>query len=149
MADVPKIGDPHAMLAWHDLANNLKAVVVPSGFVVLNTVYFVAVEEDVAHLLCAYFNSLPLRTFARAIAERAKDAHFRFFAWTVALLPLPAHWRSFEADRIRELSRQAHSTGSLDEDARVEIDSIIARAFALNRSDLRALAEFDEWLRPT
>jgi hypothetical protein len=149
LADVPKVDEPRAMLAWHDLANTLKAVVVPRGVVPLNTVYFIPVDEDIAHLLAAYFNSLPLRTFARAIAERAKDAHFRFFAWTVSLLPLPAAWRSVDAARLQELSRMAHARGTLETASQTELDSIVARAFSLNRSQVRALESFDSWLRPT
>jgi hypothetical protein len=105
-------------------------------------------DEELAHVLCAYFNSLPVRTFARAIAERAKDAHFRFFAWTVSLLPLPSNWRRFESARLLELSHAAHAAGSIEKDSQTELDEIVARAFELSRSDQRALELFDEWLRP-
>jgi len=115
----------------------------------LNTVYFIAVPSaPEALLLAAYFNSLPLRTFARAIAERAKDARFRFFGWVVALLPLPAGWRSGDAARrLLALSKDAHSRGEIQPDAQVELDAIVARKFGLSRDDVAALAAFDRWLR--
>jgi hypothetical protein len=136
------------MLAWHDLASTLEAVVLPANIVPINTVYFIQADEERAHLLAAYLNSRPLRTFARALAERAKDAHFRFFAWTVSLLPLPTHWQTFEAGRLCELSQVGHALGALDTIQQNELDEIIARAFGLSRSDVRALESFDAWLRP-
>ena len=149
LAAVPKVAPAATMLMWHDLASTLKAVVVPAGAVALNTVYFIPLDDDLAHLLCGYFNSLPIRTFARAIAERAKDAHFRFFAWTMSLLPLPPHRRVFEAEHIRDISRAAHASNGLDQSAQTELDQLIARSFGLARLELRALASFDEWLRPS
>lgn len=136
-------------VAWHDLANTLKAVVVPADVVPINTVYFIASDTATVHLLCAYFNSTPLRTYARCIAERAKDAHFRFFAWTVSMLPLPSCWRSFEAKRLREISEAAHARHGIDDAMQRELDDIVARAYALTRADTRALNEFDAWLRPS
>ena len=143
-------------IAWHDLANNLKAVVLPSrmtylggcrAIVPLNTVYYIAAADPDAHVLAAYFNSLPLRVFARAIAERAKDAHFRFFACTVALLPLPLQWRTTEAGRLRSLSHGAHASGVISEDAQRELDEIVGHAYGLTAGAMNALQRFDHWLR--
>ena len=120
---------------------------LPADVVALNTVYYIPIHDDDAQLLCAYFNSLPVRTLARAVAERAKDAHFRFFAWTVAALPLPAAWRTFEAARLREISRAAHAAGMIEGRAQAELDAIVARAFGLGSADVRALRSFDAWLR--
>src|SRR5690606_21345762 len=110
-------------VVWSDLASDLRAAAVPASVrtvtglqlpaVPLNTVYFIAVSDpDEALLLAGILNSLPMRTFARTIAERAKDAHFRFFAWTIAALPLPRDWRTGPmADRVIALSRTAHAQG--------------------------------------
>src|SRR5690606_34082809 len=67
-------------VAWHDLAETVKAVALPARvrslgqdapLIPLNTVYFIAARgDDEALLLAALLNSLPVRTFARAIAER-------------------------------------------------------------------------------
>jgi hypothetical protein len=148
-----------AKVAWQDIASNLNAVCVPAsvrsraGFdvpvVPLNTVYFVPLAEEAdALLLAAYLNSLPVRTFARAIAERAKDARFRFFATTVAVLPLPREWRSGRcAERLRAISARAHADGRIDEAATEELDALVARAYGLRRADVEVLARFDAWLR--
>jgi hypothetical protein len=110
-------------VAWHDLAPTLRAVALPgrvrSGLgetgplVPLNTVYFIPfTSPDRAHVLAAILNSTPVRTFARAIAERAKDARFRFFAWTIGALPLPGSWDvGPAAARLLDLSRRAHLAG--------------------------------------
>ena len=141
-------------LAWHDLASNLNAVVLPARasclgtmrpLIPLNTVYFIATDEDTAHLLAACFNSLPVRVFARAIAERAKDAHFRFFACTVGQLPLPRDLRG--ANALAEISREAHSSGGIGADAQSELDSVVARLFDLSSAQFSALRRFDDWLR--
>jgi hypothetical protein len=144
-------------VVWHDLAQTLQAVAVPATFraklgklpvVPLNTAYFIAATNDTdALLLAALLNALPVRVFARAIAERAKDARFRFFAWTIGALPLPADWRTrVESARLIELSRQAHACGDVDETAARELNERVARMYELTDADVEALAEFDAWL---
>ena len=145
-------------VVWSDLAADLRAAVIPasmrtvmgteSAIVPLNTVYFIGTTTDRdALLLAAYLNSMPVRTFARAIAERAKDAHFRFFAWTIATIPLPMSWRDgITADRILAISRRAHHDGAIEPDARQELDRLIARAYGLDNQHIEHLAAFDAWL---
>lgn len=148
-------------VAWHDLAETVKAVALPGaegatgstsgpgGPIPLNTVYFIPTTRyDRALLLAAYLNSTALRTFARAIAERAKDARFRFFAWTIAILPLPADWdRGPRAERMLSLSTDAHAAGSLAPGERAELDDLVARCYGLSSADRRSLEGFDRWLR--
>lgn len=147
-----------AKVAWHDLAETLNAVALPRAvrsplgesrpIVPLNTLYYIAVQDDAeALLLAAYFNALPVRTFARAIAERAKDARFRFFAWTIAALPLPAGWRTADAASLVALAAAAHEAGAIDADAAAELDDRVARAYGLGAAQRAALARFDRWLR--
>lgn len=146
-------------VAWHDLALTLEAAALPARvrgtagrdvpLVPLNTVYFVpTTTHECALLLAAYLNSLPVRTFARAVAERAKDARFRFLAWTVALVPLPEGWDAGPAAaRLREISARAHEQGAIDARAEEELNSIVAAAYGLTDDDTAALRDFDLWLR--
>jgi hypothetical protein len=113
----------------------------------LNTVYFIPAADDAeARLLAGVLNSLPVRCFARAIAERAKDARFRFFAWTIATLPLPALESSAGIDRIRGIADAAHEAGSIDVDANNELDAIVADMYRLDPADVAAIRSFDDWL---
>ena len=146
-------------VAWHDLSDTLRAVALPdrvrSGLgedgplVPLNTVYFIPVPApERALLLAAYFNSLTVRTFARAIAERAKDARFRFFAWTLASVPLPSDWeQGANAAPLLRLSRQAHEDGGLDDADAARLDDLIARRYRLRDSERDGMRAFDRWLR--
>ncbi len=148
-------------VAWHDLAETLKAVALPASvrtswgasrpLVPLNTTYFVPVDtEDEALLLSALLNSTPVRTFARAVAERAKDARFRFFAWTIALVPLPTGvFSSDAAPRLVALARQAHVDAGLDPADAAELDDRVCGLYGLSYSDRVALGVFDAWLRGT
>ncbi len=145
-------------VVWHDLARTLEAVAVPAtlrnamGFeaeiVPLNTVYFIATaDRNESLLLSAYLNSLPVRVFARTIAERAKDARFRFFAWTVGALPLPARWRqSPAATALTSIAHRAHAARCLSPPEQAELDRIVASLFGLGDEDVAALADFDRWL---
>ncbi|HUP89243.1 MAG TPA: hypothetical protein VM100_07835 [Longimicrobiales bacterium] len=144
---IPLFNCDKAKVVWHDLARNVNASVTTGDVVPLNTVYFIPAIDETAHLLCAYLNSTPFRVFARVIAERAKDAHFRFFAWTMARVPLPANWRSFECARLIDLSRTCHNTGAITDEGQRILDDIVARAFRLTSSEAQALAQFDAWLR--
>jgi hypothetical protein len=148
-------------VVWSDLAADLRAAAVPPRvrcvtgvevpLVPLNTVYFMATSSmRESLLLSAYLNSLPLRVFARAIAERAKDAHFRFFAWTIAVLPLPHDWRSNRvAERLLLLASAAHDARCIEPAARNELDRLVATSFNLDNDDLTHLAAFDAWLAGT
>ena len=145
-------------VAWHDLSDTLRAVALPRTtrfdgrerlLVPLNTVYFLpmAAEAD-AVLLAGLLNSLPVRTLARAIAERAKDARFRFFAWTVSCIPLPAQWRTAAAaSEIRDVSVRAHSAGGISADDQQVLDRAAAALYGLRPTDVEALRRFDRWLR--
>ncbi|MEJ2184476.1 MAG: hypothetical protein P8Z36_00900 [Gemmatimonadota bacterium] len=144
-------------VAWHDLADTLKAVALPAAvrgadgrtrpLVPLNTVYFLPCgDHDDALLLAAILNSLPARTFARAIAERAKDARFRFFAWTVGLIPLPEHWRTAAADLLA-ISRTAHGSGAMSPEGQTELDHLVGSLYGLSQRHMDALQDFDDWLR--
>jgi hypothetical protein len=145
-------------VVWHDLARTLEAVAVPAvagsahgpanPVVPLNTTYFIAAGTGTESLLlAALLNSLPVRCFARAVAERAKDARFRFFAWTVGILPIPRDWRDPTATRrLVRLSRDAHAAGGIDPAAQTELDSQVAAMYRLSDGDLAAMHEFDDWL---
>ncbi len=144
-------------VVWKDIADNLLAAAVPDSIradgssdvpvVPLNTLYFVAVpDSDTAMLLSAYLNSLPMRAFARAAAERAKDARFRFFAWTIGSLPLPRTWRDTDVATLIDIAREAHADGGLARVRQLRLDAIVARAFGLGDDDMNALLAFDNWL---
>ncbi|HUF50451.1 MAG TPA: hypothetical protein VMN60_06430 [Longimicrobiales bacterium] len=143
-------------VVWPDVATAMRACAIPARYsawgralpvVPLNTVYFVAVDSyDRALLLAAYLNSLACRSYARAVAERAKDAHFRFFAWTIATLPLPADWqRSAHAAELREISRRAHERGHILPIEQEELDARIASTYSLEDCHLRAMRQLDDW----
>jgi hypothetical protein len=148
-------------VVWSDLASDLRAAAVPctvrgvtgidNPIVPMNTVYFIATPDDRdALLLAGYLNSTPLRTFARAIAERAKDAHFRFFAWTIAMLPLPLGWHEgAEADRIVAISGDAHRAGAIESRMRCELDGIVAGMYGLTAAEVGSIRAFDAWLSGT
>lgn len=146
-------------VAWQDLSATLNAVALPARargtdgrsvpLIPLNTVYYLPTSgEDQALLLAALFNSLPVRTFARAVAERAKDARFRFLAWTTSLIPLPRGWASGPARRaLLEISRYAHERKGITEAAQRELDALAAELYSLSHDDMEALTAFDRWLR--
>lgn len=146
---------PHlldTLVLWRDLAPRLEAVpVLPNGQirpVPLNSVYFVATRESAeeALLLAAYLNSLPVRVFARTVAERAKNGYFRFFAWTVAVLPLPAAWRSAHSSALRGLAGEACDSGSMGSAAQLTLDRLISENYGIAPAELEQLRQFDDWL---
>jgi SAM-dependent methyltransferase len=145
-------------VAWHDLSDTVRAVALPAHtrvdgvdreLIPLNTVYFLPVAHDRDGLvLAALLNSLPVRVFARTIAERAKDARFRFFAWTMACLPLPSAWREHPvADDIADISRWAHARRGMGPEAQARLDQAVATLYRLDADQLETLDRFDRWLR--
>jgi hypothetical protein len=145
-------------VVWHDLSDTLRAVALPATvrfagadreLVPLNTVYFLPTpDHEAAILLAGLLNALPVRTFARAVAERAKDARFRFFAWTISALPLPEAWREGPAgEEVAALSAGAHRAEGIAPADQDRLDRAVAALYGLDADDLEALARFDAWLR--
>lgn len=145
-------------VVWHDLSDTLRAVALPAKVMVagrqrelvpLNTVYFLpTTDHQMAMALAGLLNSLPLRTMARSVAERAKDSRFRFFAWTVSLLPIPRHWPNHRAGaEIKAVASGAHEANGITPADQTRLDRAVARLYGLDDADLEALAAFDEWLR--
>lgn len=146
-------------VAWQDLADDLKAVAVPARIraktgrelpvIPLNTVYFIpTASHDDALRLAALLNSLPVRTFARTIAERAKDARFRFQGWTLGLLPIPDRWADGRtAAELLGISRRAHEAGGLSDADSGRLDTLVGRIYGLTTDDLDSMNDFDRWLR--
>ena len=143
-------------VAWRDIGTEPSAVVVPGcipflgahfPIISLNTVYQIAPgTEDEAHFLAAILNSVPVRAFLKAVAQRASGGHFRFFGSTVGLLPFPID-RDHALRRLcAEISGRAHEAGSLAPDDRETLDEAIAGLYELSSSDLAALRAFDSSL---
>jgi hypothetical protein len=146
-----------AKVAWPDLAADLQAVAIgatvrslgrDTPLIPLNTTYYVPVESDEdAMALAALLNSAPVRTFARAIAERAKDARFRFMARCIGRVPIPPAWsRGPLRTRLVSLATSAHAAGALATADRAVLDATVAEIYGLDDADRRALAEFGQWL---
>lgn len=147
-------------VAWRDIATDLEVVRLPARarslgeerpLIALNTVYFFpVVDEQVALALSALLAALPSRVFARSIAERAKDARFRFFAWTVGAIPLPHCWRDdAHQRRLADLGERAHATGTAPDPSspvRAEIDDLVRELLELSASEVSTLRRFDRWL---
>jgi hypothetical protein len=73
-----------------------------------------------------------------SVAERAKDAHYRYFGRIVAAMPLPDFAPEFE--RLVRLSRRAHRGA----DVMREIDESVARLYGVVADELAILEKFLE-----
>src|SRR5262249_21759224 len=86
-------------VVWKDLSRGICAAVLPEARVINGraiplvpnqTLYALdAANTDEAHVLAAALNSTIVNALAIAVAERAKDFHFRYFGRMIARLPLP------------------------------------------------------------
>ena len=82
-------------VAWGDVGRAPRAVVLPpdDDTVPLNSCYVVrAPSGDDADALAAWLNAPLALAWLAAIAEPARGGYHRFLGWTMARLPLPAHW---------------------------------------------------------
>jgi len=152
----PAVVGPKVM--WRDLGMRPAAVYAPDpvrcadgverALVPLNTVYFIVASDHAAgYFLAALLDSLPVSIYLRAIAERAKDARFRFLGWTVAALPLPRQWKERpESREIEELSRHAHADAWLDDAGQTRLNQLAADLYGLSPAQTGALLEWDRWL---
>ena len=136
-------------VAWKDLSQGLQAVVLPATsrvgdadfpLVPNQTLYAIdAASMDEAFLLSALLNSTVVNALALAVADRAKDAHFRYFGATIAAIPLPVLARdSSESIDLVRLARRAHR----GEDVDGLIDRIVNDVYRLSRTEVKRLQSY-------
>lgn len=137
-------------VAWKDVSRGMQAAVLPDTveiagrpypLVANQTLYTLdAVSLDEAYALAAVLNSTVADALILATAERAKDAHFRYFGRTIGRMPMPRlapdvlQWES-----LVRLSRRAHlGAGNLDH----EIDGVVAWFYGIDGEELAILRAF-------
>ena len=135
-------------VAWKDLSRGVAAAVLPDvvniheqalPLVPNQTLYSLdTVTLDEAYALAAILNSTIAGSLLVSVAERAKDAHYRYFGRTVAALPLPDLQPEWE--RLVRLSRRAHRGG----DVTAELDAVVAGLYGVSADELEILRGFLE-----
>jgi N-6 DNA Methylase len=129
-------------VVWKDLSRGMSAAVLPDvvhideqpvPLVPNQTLYLIdAVSLDEAYAIAAVLNSIAADALLLSVAERAKDAHFRYFGRTVARLPWPV------IDNPTALVRAARRR---DQDA---VDHAVARLYGVTDAELAVLRAFVE-----
>jgi len=129
-------------VAWKDLSRGMAAAVLPDvvnaaghalPLVPNQTLYMLdAVSLDEAWVIAAVLNSTIAGALLVSVAERAKDAHYRYFGRTVAAMPFPD--TRPEWDRLVRAARKSTH----------DIDGIVARLYGVSEDELATLQEFLE-----
>lgn len=125
-------------VAWKDLSRGMAAAVLPDAvhidgrafpLVPNQTLYMLdAVSLDEAYAIAAILNSIVADALLVSVAERAKDAHYRYFGRTVAALPLPP----LQLDPLVRAAR------------RRDVDDVVARLYGVTDDELAVLRAFVE-----
>ena len=133
-------------VAWKDLSRGLCAAVLPDVVHVCDqpvplipnqTLYAIdAVSLDEAYLMSAILNSTVAGALLVSVAERAKDAHFRYFGRTVAALPWPEVHD--EREWLVRFARRAHR----GQDVAKQLDAIVAHLYGVSQDELETLRAF-------
>jgi hypothetical protein len=137
-------------VVWKDLSRGLCAAVLEDSvrfgdrgipLVPNQTLYALdCASIDEAFVLAALLNSTIVNVLAVAIAERAKDFHFRYFGRTVARLPLPSVTPSDGAwTRLLRAARRARRHPQMSGD---EIDATVAALYGVSAEEHARLAAF-------
>jgi hypothetical protein len=132
-------------VAWKDVSRGMTAAVLSDSvdvdsravpLVPNQTLYSIdAASLDEAYALSAVLNSTIANALLLAVAERAKDAHFRMFGRTVAQLPLPP---LDDAAALTRLARRAHA----GRDVVAEVDQAVAKLYGVSERELGKLRRF-------
>ena len=136
-------------VAWKDVSRGMAAVVLPetaevSGhtfpLIPNQTLYSVdVVTLDQAYAISGLLNSVVVDALLLAVAERAKDDHYRYFGRTVSGIPFPLPKDGSDAwQRLVRSSRNAHRVGS----ASIDHERSIAKLFGMTTAELEVLRAF-------
>jgi hypothetical protein len=122
-----------AVLAPHRAMNGSSVGLVPN-----QTVYCAAVSsEDEAWFAAAVLNSTVAGASALAVADRAKDFHYRYFGRTIAEVPVPALGPAARR-RIAALAKKAARDGA----AEAELDCLLSSAYGVSQPEAEILGGF-------
>lgn len=135
-------------VVWKDLSRGICAAVLPDvrmvhgravPLVPNQTLYALdAASMDEAYVLAAALNSTIVNVLAVAVAERAKDFYFRYFARTIARIPLPYIEPGGSAwPRLLRCARDAAREAA----AADEIDRVMAELYGVSDEEHARLAE--------
>src|SRR5262249_17503399 len=136
-------------VVWKDLSRGICAALLPDArtihgravpLVPNQTLYALdAASMDEAHVLAAALNSTIVNALTVAVAERAKDFHFRYFGRTIARIPLPRIEPTGTAwPQLLRCARRA----TRDADAGDEIDRVMAELYGVSAEEHARLAEY-------
>jgi len=151
-------------VAWQELTNQMDAVFVPALYkgqllVPLHTTYLMPVaNKEVGLAIAAWLNSLPVRAYLSAYAERARGSYFRHFAWTVACLPVPRPilrlWEGKKRDlklvrRMIEISEKMHENHKRPDADKLEdeLAHIVAELYGLTDDEFEAVRRYWEFVQ--
>ncbi|HET8775353.1 MAG TPA: N-6 DNA methylase [Thermoanaerobaculia bacterium] len=133
-------------VAWKDLSRGLCAAVLPDvvhvhdrpvPLIPNQTLYAIdAVSLDEAYLIAAILNSTIAGALLVSVAERAKDAHFRYFGRTVAALPWPEVRE--EREWLVRFARRAHR----GLDVAKQLDAVVAHLYGVSPEELLILRRY-------
>jgi hypothetical protein len=136
-------------VVWKDLSRGICAAVLPDArtihgravpLVPNQTLYALdAASMDEAHVLAAALNSTIVNALAVAVAERAKDFHFRYFGRTLARIPLP---RIEPASAAWALLLRCARSAARGGDAADEIDCVMAELYGVSADEHARLARY-------
>ncbi len=136
-------------VVWKDLSRGICAAVLPDTravhgraipLVPNQTLYALdAASLDEAYVLAAVLSSTIVNVLASAVAERAKDFHFRYFGRTMARVPLPRLDPAGVAwPRLLRCARR----GARDASVIDEIDHVMAELYGVSSAEHARLAEY-------
>lgn len=131
-------------VVWKDLSRGMAAAVLTDvvhidaqafPLVPNQTLYSLdAATLDEAYAIAGLLNSTICDALLLRVAERAKDAHFRYFGRTVGRMPLP----DVDHERLVRLSRRAHLGANMQDD----VDHVAASLYDVTSEELEVLRAF-------
>lgn len=136
-------------VAWKDVARGMAAAVLPESVEVAGhtfplvpnqTLYSLdSVTMDEAYAVAGLLNSVAADALLIAVAERAKDDHYRYFGRTVGTIPFPIPSAGSDLwQRLVRASRVAHREGK----APADHEAVVAELYELTPGELEVLRAF-------
>jgi hypothetical protein len=136
-------------VAWKDVSRGIAAAVLPDvvnvnghefPLIPNQTLYSIdAVSLDEAYAICAVLNSIVVDALLLAVAERAKDDHYRYFARTVGAIPFPPLIEgSPQWQKLVRLARSAHLRRLAPD------DELVASLYGVSAGEMETLRAYVE-----
>ena len=136
---------------WQKIAKKIEATYIPAQHydnklgkrkLIADTFLYFVIPGELGFELAGLLNSTPVRVYAASYVNRRGAVYCQYFAWIIALIPIPNKVVSFHAKGLERITKGLLSTKGKNKKLLERLDEEVAKLYGLSNKELLAMKEF-------